>query len=168
MPAIPLQADQFLTGGLPSCADHGTGSPVGRASPFELPLAHLLTGNAAEGKAFFDGAGRCAECHSVGKDLAGIATRYAPVELQARFIYPANVPQTATVRVDADTTVKGAVVYQDAFTISIRDSEGWTRSWPRDSVKVEMEDRLAGHRELLDRLTESDMHNVFAYLETLK
>jgi cytochrome c oxidase cbb3-type subunit III len=169
MPPIPLQADQisdvvaYLHSRIAELDRRSAGRP-----PASYALARLLTGNAARGKAFFYGPGHCSQCHSITGDLAGIASKYPPIELQTRFLYPPNVPQTATVRLDAAHTVKGEVVYLDAFTISIRDSNGWTRSWPRDTVKIELDDPLAGHRELLDRLTESDMHDVFAFLETLK
>jgi len=38
----------------------------------------------------------------------------------------------------------------------------------RDRVKVELRDPLTAHRELLDKLTQADVHNLFAYLENLK
>src|SRR5437764_4756882 len=53
----------------------------------------LLTGNAEAGKAFFNGTGGCAACHSVSGDLAGIARKYPAAVLQARFLYP---PQKRT------------------------------------------------------------------------
>jgi cytochrome c oxidase cbb3-type subunit 3 len=33
---------------------------------------------------------------------------------------------------------------------------------------VNVHDPLAAHRQLLDKLTQADVHNLFAYLETLK
>ncbi len=50
--------------------------------PGDYPLKKLLTGNAAEGKQFFDGAGGCSRCHSVTGDLAGVAKKYSPINLQ--------------------------------------------------------------------------------------
>ena len=52
------------------------------------PLQNLLTGNAKEGEAFFNGAGRCNTCHSATGDLAGIGSRVQPAQLQTRFLYP--------------------------------------------------------------------------------
>ena len=40
--------------------------------------------------------------------------------------------------------------------------------WPRGAVKVDVKDPLERHRELLTRYTDADMHNMLAYLETLK
>jgi cytochrome c oxidase cbb3-type subunit 3 len=59
-------------------------------------------------------------------------------------------------------------VHIDDFEISLRDESGWYRSFSRDRVKVEVQDRLAAHRELLDKLTQADIHNLFAYMQSLK
>jgi hypothetical protein len=64
--------------------------------------------------------------------------------------------------------VTGVVKRIDDFDISLIDSEGRFHSWPRDTVKVDIEDRLDGHRRLLDKYTDQDMHNLTAYLVTLK
>ncbi len=50
--------------------------------------ADLQTGNAAAGKAYFEGAGGCAKCHSATGDLAGIATRLQGLRLEQRMLYP--------------------------------------------------------------------------------
>ena len=52
--------------------------------------------------------------------------------------------------------------------MSLTDAAGYYRSWPRGRVQVDLEDRLAGHRELLPRYTDADMHNLTAFLVTLK
>ena len=52
------------------------------------PLQNLLTGDAKAGEAYFNGAGRCSTCHSATGDLAGIGSRFQPVQMQARFLYP--------------------------------------------------------------------------------
>src|SRR4051794_17903306 len=169
MPPIPLQPDQiadvvaYLHARVTELDRRSAGKP-----PSSYGLEHLLTGDAAKGKAFFDGVGHCTQCHSVTGDLGGIAKKYPPVELQARFLYPPEVEQTATVTPSTGPAVQGVVVYEDAFTISLRDREGWYHSWPLSTVGVELKDPLVGHRELLGHYTEADMHNVFAYLETLK
>jgi cytochrome c oxidase cbb3-type subunit 3 len=137
-------------------------------NPREYSLKLLLTGNADAGKAFFFGEGRCNGCHSPSGDLAGIAKKYTPADLQARFLYPSDVPKTATVTTGSGQSFKGTLAHQDAFTIAIKDADGWYHSWPLDEVKVQIHDPLAGHLELLHTYKNSDMHNLFAYLETLK
>jgi cytochrome c oxidase cbb3-type subunit III len=130
-------------------------------------LKRLLTGNAEAGKKFYDDSG-CAKCHSTTGDLAAIAKKYPPVELQSRFLYPPDAKRIALIRLPSGKELSGELTYLDAFTIAIIDSNGWYHSWPLDSVKVEIHDPLTRHRELLDRYTDTDVHNVFAFLETLK
>jgi cytochrome c oxidase cbb3-type subunit III len=52
--------------------------------------------------------------------------------------------------------------------VALRDSSGWYRSFSREHVQVEVHDPLAAHRELLNRISQAEFHNLFAYLETLK
>ena len=128
----------------------------------------LMVGNAAAGKAFFDGAGGCAGCHSPTGDLAGIARKYSAADLQARMLYPPRKRGSVTVTDSAGKQHSGALTLLTDYDVAIQDSDGWYRSWPRSAVKVDMKDPLARHRELLTRYTDSDMHNMLAYLETLK
>ncbi len=135
----------------------------------DYPLEKLLTGNAEAGKAYFDGKGGCSGCHSVTGDLAGISKKYSPIDLQQHMVYPAReVPVTATVTTADGTKYEGKVTHDDAFTIAITAQDGWYHSWPRDSVRVEIHDPLAAHRALMEKYTDADVHNLFAYLETLK
>jgi cytochrome c oxidase cbb3-type subunit III len=136
--------------------------------PADYPLAKLLTGNAAAGKAFFNGAGGCATCHSPTGDLAGIGKKYAPVELQSRFLHPRRAQATVTVRTRAGEQFEGALQHVDEFELAMTDKAGWHHSWPRNEVQYTVHDPLARHRELLGKYTDADMHNMFAYLETLQ
>ena len=56
--------------------------------PSKYPLEKLLTGNPEAGKTFFNGAGGCKSCHSPTGDLATVATKYSPIDLQAHMLYP--------------------------------------------------------------------------------
>jgi cytochrome c oxidase cbb3-type subunit 3 len=140
--------------------------------PGDYPASKLLTGNAEAGKAYFNGAGGCSGCHSVSKDLAGIATRLSPVDLQQAIVYPAKeeggLKPTATVTLKDGTRYQGPVVHRDEFRIGIVCQDGWYRSWPVSDVHVTVKDPLQAHRELMSKYTDADMHNLFAYLETLK
>jgi cytochrome c oxidase cbb3-type subunit 3 len=128
----------------------------------------LLVGNAAAGKAFFDGAGGCASCHSPTGDLAGIARKYPAADLQARMLYPPRKRALATVTDSAGKQHTGELTLLTDYDVALQDSDGWYHSWSRDKVKVEVKDPLATHRALLTKYTDSDMHNMLAYLETLK
>jgi cytochrome c oxidase cbb3-type subunit 3 len=138
----------------------------------DYPVARLLTGNADQGKAYFSGAGGCSGCHSVDGDLKGIAARYQPLELQQHFLYPgptgAPNDRTATITLPSGKTIEGHVVHLDEFSIAIRDSDGWYHSWNRKDIRFSLKDPLAAHRELLAKYTDDDVHNLFAYLESLK
>ena len=142
-----------------------------RTSPDDarnLSLKQLLTGDAAAGKKFFDGAAGCSSCHFPSRDLAHIAKKYSPAELQARLLYPSDVPKTATVTTRSGQRITGELLYKDAFSIAVRDHEGWYRSWPCSDVKFEIQNPVEAHLQLLRKYTEADMHNLFAYLETLQ
>lgn len=138
--------------------------------PRDYAVAKLLTGNAQAGKAYFEGAGGCAQCHSASGDLAHIAKKYTPLDLQQRMVYPTskNPLKTAVITTKDGTEYRGKVTQEDEFNIAIVCQDGWERSWPREDVKAEITDPLEAHRELMTKYTDADIHNLFAYLETLK
>jgi cytochrome c oxidase cbb3-type subunit 3 len=136
--------------------------------PSAYPVEKLLTGNADTGKVFFNGAGGCNKCHSPTGDLDKVAQKYSPMELEAHMLYPEGRHTTVVVTLPSGEQIKGPLAHVDDFEIALRDSSGWYRSFYRDRVKVELQDALAAHRELLGRLTQTDVHNLFAYLESLK
>ena len=142
----------------------------------------ISTGNAEAGKRYFEGAGGCTRCHSATKDLAGVATRYRGLALMQRMLYPTpqNAMQPAegekpkpnptkvTVTLPSGQTVSGSLVHQDEFTIALRDASGWYRSWPTTSVKYTIDDPVKAHADQLPKYTDDDIHNLVAYLQTLK
>jgi len=80
-------------------------------------------------------------------------------------------PTTVTVTEPSGKTVSGTLVHLDDFIVALNDSDGEFHSWRRDAIpglKVEVHDPRAGHEKLLEQYTNADMHNVLAYLETLK
>lgn len=137
--------------------------------PGDYPLAKLLTGNAAAGKAYFEGSGQCVACHSVTGDLAHVGSRYSPVNLQQRMVYPAGgARRTAKVTDHSGKVFEGRLVAIDEFFVAVAAGDGWYHRWPRTEVQVEIHDPLAAHRELTAKYTDADMHNLFAYLATLR
>jgi cytochrome c oxidase cbb3-type subunit III len=131
-------------------------------------LSRLLTGNAAEGKEYFNGPGRCSTCHSATGDLAHIASKLTPLNLELRMLYPRGSTPTVTVTLPSGKTMTGALMYLDEFNVAVRDASGWYRSFSRENVRIRVRDPLAAHQALLNELTQDDVHNLFAYLETLK
>jgi mono/diheme cytochrome c family protein len=140
-----------------------------RSSP-SYQVQNVLTGDAKAGAAYFNGAGRCSTCHSPTGDLAGIATRLDPPTVQQRFLFPRRTkPVTVTVTPPAGAAISGILERFDDFDVSLRDSSGQYRSWKRTpGLKIEKHDPLAVHNQLLDEYTDKNMHDIVAYLETLK
>ncbi len=169
MPAFPNIKDNQLAD-IVAFLHHQAHAALKSASvPGDYPLAKLLTGNADLGKAYFEGPGGCTGCHSPSGNLAGVAKKYSPVDLQQHMVYPsAKNTKTAAVTTRDGERVEGRVTHDDEFTISLTGEDGWSRSFPRDEVKVEVSDKLAAHRDLMNRYTDADIHNLFAYLETMK
>lgn len=136
--------------------------------------ADLATGNADAGQRYF--AASCASCHSADGDLKGVGARMQGLPLLQRMLYPRGgalggsrtPPPPVTVTLRTGEKVTGAFNYRDEFTISLTDADGWRRSWPTDQVTVDYQDRLQGHADLLARYTDKDMHDVLAYLQSLR
>ncbi|MFL6415261.1 MAG: c-type cytochrome [Bryobacteraceae bacterium] len=149
-----------------------------RSGPFSKVL-NVHPGDAKAGEAYYNGRGKCNTCHSPTGDLAGIASRYDPPTLQQRFLFPhtsnfsrghlAQAKPTTVTVTDANGSVTGVLEGIDDFNVSLRDSSGEYHSWKRSSgVKIEKHDPYSAHAELLDVYTDQEIHNVVAYLETLK
>ncbi len=134
--------------------------------PGEYPLDKLLVGNATAGKAFFET--KCVQCHSPAGDLAHLATKYKPIDLQSRIAFPSGAVPIVTVTELSGKVFVGSQVYSDEFVISLRDKNNWIHTWDRKLVKVEIKDPLAAHEKLLSTYTDENLHDLFAYLETLK
>ena len=167
MPAMPVTDQQVLD--IAAYLHARAAEALNSAGiPSMYPMEKLLTGDPEAGKAYFNGAGGCNTCHSPTGDLATIATKYSPMDLEARMLYPRGKNSIAVVTLPSGEQVKGPLAHADDFVIALRDDSGWYRSFLRDRVKVELQDPLTPHRELLDKLRQADVHNLFAYLESLK
>ncbi len=153
----------------------------------------VLTGDAKKGQAYFSAT--CAGCHSATGDLKGVGARYDALALQARWLQPrggrggggggggrggrgaasgaAPVDRstiTATVTLPSGEKVSGKLDRVDDFSVSLHDAKGEYRSFTREGnvPKVEINDPLKPHVDLLAKYTDADVHNITAYLVTLK
>jgi cytochrome c oxidase cbb3-type subunit 3 len=134
-----------------------------------LAAGKILVGDVEAGRKFFSGVGGCASCHSPTGDLKGVAKKYSALELEGRLLYPEMEYQTATVTLSTGESFKGKVLHQDQFYVSLLDESGDYRSWElKRGVKVVVDDPLHAHRKLLDRYKDKEIHDVFAYLESLQ
>src|SRR5262249_39970877 len=135
---------------------------------------NVVTGDPKKGEAYFNGS--CKSCHSPTGDLAKIGSKFAPDMLQNRLLWPAGgfrggggTPKKVIVTLASGETVTGTLKQLDDFNVSLYDASGNYRWFKRDErVKIEVEDRLVGHRQLLAKYTDADVHNLTAYLVTLK
>jgi cytochrome c oxidase cbb3-type subunit III len=128
----------------------------------------MTTGDVARGKVFF--AANCASCHSVTGDLAKVGAKYSqPAVMLARIAWPAgHEPRQATVTTAEGKTIKGTLVHYDDFETTLKATDGKTGTWPTDSIKVDIPDKLSGHRALLPKYTDDDLHDLTRYLLELK
>ena len=145
------------------------GPPLGE----ELDL-DILVGDAAAGRTYF--AQRCARCHSPTGDLEGIASRIpTPKELQNTWVRgggrnTVRPPVTVAVTLASGERVEGELERLNDFLVVLTDGAGRHRSFGRDgdTPRVELDDPMAAHRQMLQVYRDADIHDVTAYLVTLK
>jgi mono/diheme cytochrome c family protein len=139
----------------------------------------IVTGDAKAGEAYFGKT--CGGCHSVTGNLKGIASRITdPKALQQHWLMPgsgrgggatgARVPPATVIVTQGGNVTKGRLVRIDDFLVTLMDSDGVPRTFTRDgdTPKVELTDPLKPHRDLLSKYEDKDIHDVTAYLVTVK
>jgi len=142
----------------------------------------IVVGNADAGRAFFQA--KCSSCHSATGDLQGLAGRFAdPKLLQQTWLLPGTggtrgggpprpaPPIAAVVTMANGQKVEGVLNRLDDFMVSLKMADGTYRTFRTEGVnapKVELRDPLKGHRDLLQTYSDSDIHNITAFLVTLK
>jgi cytochrome c oxidase cbb3-type subunit 3 len=168
MPAFPSLTDSEVSD-IAAFLHYRTQAVVARGS---YVIQDLVTGDPKAGEAYFNGTGGCNGCHSPSGDLSGIAGKFQPAQLQHLFLagreQGKHVPVQAKVTLPSGQSISGTLEHLDEFDVALLDSSGEYRSWSREGVQVELHDPLAAHRELLRKYTDADIHNILAYLETLK
>lgn len=139
-----------------------------------------LTGDPKQGEVYFNA--HCASCHSATGDLKGIATKYPNAhEMQGRWLQPrsfgrgaAKSAATVTVTLPSGKVLTGTLDRLDDFNVTFHDASGDFHSINLDTSrtsgvpKVEVHDPLKVHTDMLRQYNDEDIHNVTAYLETLK
>jgi cytochrome c oxidase cbb3-type subunit III len=158
-----------------------------RTTPDET--INIVTGDAGAGQAAFQK--RCATCHSVTGDLQGFALKApTPKALQQAWLLPPSgssaprggagagaqvtglhvPPVTVTVTLPTGEKVTGKLGRIDDFYVGLTKDDGTNVGFARsgDVPKVEIHDPLAAHRELLRSYSDKEIHDITAYLVTLK
>lgn len=184
MPAIDMSAADakavaaYVRSILETIGRQGMPPGTGQAPPT------ILVGDANAGKVYFDS--KCAACHSPSGDLQGIASRVTdPKLLQNTWVAgggrggrggaggaamsPARMV-TVVVTPPGGERVEGRLVRIDDFLVTLALADGSTRTFRRvgETPKVEVRDPMKAHRDLLSVYTDKDMHDLTAYLVTLK
>lgn len=183
MPAIPLSDPDanavaaYVRSVIQTIQGQGAPPSAGKEAP------SILIGNASEGKAYF--ASKCSGCHSATGDLSKIAARISdPKRLQNTWLAGGSTEEedepegsgsnartvTAVVTFPSGETVEGKLVRVDEFLITLALQDGSYKTFRRtgDTPKVEIHDPLSVHRDMLSEYNDRDIHDVTAYLVTLK
>ena len=176
MPKFPMSNDQIadLAAFLHSFAVNGY--DTSRQRP-----ASIVVGNAGAGAAAFTT--KCASCHSATGDLQGLATRVTdPRTLQQGWLMPGSTvgrgggpapaksrPPTVTVTLPSGQKFDGELERVDDFVVALKTTNGTRRAFRiGDGTRVDVKDPLVAHRELLPTYSDAEIHNITAYLVTLK
>ena len=142
-------------------------------------VLNVLVGDAAAGEAYFNQ--KCGTCHSAA-NFRGIGSRLSdPTALQNYWVSAGGRlggggrggrgrPVPVTVTVAPGQKVEGILVRLDDFYVVLELADGTQRTFRRDGERpvIDVRDPLEPHRQLLSTYTDSDIHNVTAYLVTLK
>jgi cytochrome c oxidase cbb3-type subunit 3 len=158
----------FLHEGVRAAAERGT-----------YKILNIVTGNAKAGEAFFNNEGKCKTCHSATGDLKGVGAKYDPIALQGKILMPVggrpnqrrtSSPIMVTVTLASGQSFKGTLERIDDFVVALTDANGEYRSFTRrgEVPKVDLKDPIQAHYDMLPKYTDAEMHNLTAYLVTLK
>jgi cytochrome c oxidase cbb3-type subunit III len=188
MPPFPLAADDITAIAEYIHSVMGRAGTQGRPPEGEfVPPEKILVSNPAAGQTYF--ASRCSSCHSVTGDLKGLAARVPDArELQNRWVSggggggrgrggrgggegeAARRPVMVTVTPSSGPPVQGRLVRIDDFIVTLVTEDGTRRTFTRTEKepKVDVRDPSQAHRTLVPSLADKDMHDVTAYLWSLR
>jgi len=194
MPPLPLPPDDVKAVAAYIHSVLASAQRQGSPPPGPEPILNVLVGDAAAGETYF--AAKCSSCHSTTGNLAGIGTRFPDAKALQNFWVsggrgggrggggggfrgagPPNNARAVTATITlpageqpAGEKTEGRVVRYDDFLITLELEDGSLRTVRRegDKPKVEIRDPLAPHRALLGVYTDKDIHDVTAYLVTVK
>lgn len=165
MPAFKLSDAQIA-----DIADFLHSFKVSNGGELGAPSKSILVGSADAGRAYFQKT--CAACHSASGDLAHLAAKYPDqIDLQQAWLGPsAKTPMSVTITQPGGSKLTGRPTQIDEFSVKLVQADGTTRTVERNGPvpKVELHDPLQPHSDLLSRYTDKDIHDVTAYLVTLK
>ena len=183
MPAVPMSPADAKAVAAYIRSEVGNIGSQGKPPSIGKPAPSILVGDAAAGQSYFSA--KCSSCHSPTGDLQGIATRLSDPKLLQntwvaggrgrRFGPTVSAPGsrrtiTVTITQPSGESVEGRLVRIDDFFVTAALADGTSRTFRRegDDPKIEVHDPMKTHRDLLAVYTDKDIHDVTAYLVTLK
>jgi putative heme-binding domain-containing protein len=135
--------------------------------------------NSDQGKAIFDGPGNCTSCHRVGalgsvvaSNLSDIGSKLSPSALKQLLLNPPRDADAAdrlyVIVTRTGKTVRGKLLNQDPFDIQMLDSDGQLVAFQRSDIRDARFVDPPPMPSYGDKLTESQMADLVAYLESLR
>jgi mono/diheme cytochrome c family protein len=180
-PATGMPPIALTSGQVSDIADYLHAFPVGGDDRARRVPPTIVVGDPGRGAAAFTS--RCGACHSAAGDLTGLAARFTDArQLQDYWLVPTPArgrgagaaaalrPVTAAVTLPSGERVEGRLLRIDDFTVTIVPADGMPRSFGRrgDVPRVDITDPVQPHRDLLPAYTDAEIHDITAYLVTLK
>jgi cytochrome c oxidase cbb3-type subunit 3 len=183
MPPIPISDDDIKAVAEYIHSVLSTARNQGAPPENNVPPPNAIVGDAAAGAKYF--AAKCSSCHSPTGDLQGIGARLPEGKmLQNHWLTGGGgrgrggrgagasqpKPVTVAVTLPSGQKLEGPLLGIDDFLVTLRLADGTVRSVRRTGnlPKIEINDPLQAHRALLAEYSDKDMHDVTAYLATLK
>jgi cytochrome c oxidase cbb3-type subunit 3 len=179
MPAIQMPTDDVKAVAAYIHSVQATMRGQGSPPPGSAVALNVLVGDPAAGQAYFKT--NCSSCHAATGDLQGIGGRITdPTTLQNTWVAggagrgrSAASPRrqaTVTVTLANGQKIDGKLDRIDDFLVILTMPDGAQRSFSRtgEVPVVDVHDPMEMHRHLLTIYTDRDIHNVTAYLATLK
>src|SRR5687767_2134719 len=148
------------------------------ANRAQYKILDIVVGDPKKGEAYF--ARNCGSCHSASGDLKGVGAKYDPATLQGRMLMPRGgrggppwlqpTAIKATVKLPSGDITAPLLRLTD-FDVVVYDAQ---TQRPRSILRhdgvpeVVVTDPLQPHIDMWKKWTDDDMHDVTAYLVTLK
>jgi putative heme-binding domain-containing protein len=176
-----------VTGGVPSA-----GMPAFRFQPnelnavvafirsgFDTSATPFKLGDAARGRAVFEGKGGCTACHRPqgegrlnAPSLAEVGASRQPAEIQRYLLEPDKamlaINRRATITLKDGRRLEGRRLNEDTFSVQLRDEGQRLHSISKADIRSYELARTSAMPSYAGKLSESELSDLMAYLVSLK